>query len=318
MFRHLLRRSLQTIPVVFFVTVVVFTLMQLAPGDPMDMLVLSNPNVTPEEVERLRAVYGLDDPVYVQYFRWLSQVAQGNLGYSRLYHRPITSILPQRLANTLALTGLSLLLSILIALPIGIYSALRQYSVADYLLSLIAFVGISFPVFWSGILVILLFSVVLGWLPPGGHPSIEPGLGFWGQARYYVAPVLVLSFFSTASWMRYMRSSLLEVIRQDYILTARAKGLAGRVIWVRHALRNALIPIVTLIALTIPALIGGAVVTEIVFSWPGMGRLIFDSLMNNDYYLAMAIFLVFGVLVALFNLLAEVAYAFLDPRIRME
>ena len=150
MYRHLLRRSAQTIPVVFFVTVVVFTLMQLAPGDPMDMLVLSNPNVTPEEVQRLRDVYGLDDPIHVQYFRWLSQVVQGNLGYSRLYHRPITSILPQRLANTLALTGLSLLVSILIAIPIGVYSALRQYSVVDYLLSLVAFVGISFPVFWSG------------------------------------------------------------------------------------------------------------------------------------------------------------------------
>lgn len=315
---YLLGRLAQTVPVIFFVTVIVFSLMQLAPGDPVDLLVLSNPNVTPEEVQRLRAVYGLDDPIHVQYFRWISQIVQGNLGYSRLYHRSITSLLPQRLGNTLVLTGLSLLVSIFVALPIGVYSALRQYSWVDYALSLIAFVGISFPVFWSGILVILLFSVGLGWLPPGGHYSIEPGLGFWEKARYLVAPVLVLSLFSTASWMRYIRSSLLEVIRQDYILTARAKGLSNVAVWGHHALRNALIPIVTLIALTIPSLIGGAVVTEIVFSWPGMGRLIFDSLMNNDYYLAMATFLIVALLVALFNLLAEVVYALLDPRIRMD
>jgi len=313
--RYALFRILQIFPVLLVITIIVFGLMQLAPGDPFDQLILANPNITSEEIQHMKAVYGLDKPIYIQYLRWVGQVVQGNLGYSRLYRRSVVSLLPDRLANTLVLTSLSLLVSVLIAIPIGVYSGLKQYSWADYALSIFAFVGISLPVFCSGLLLILVFSVTLEWLPPGGHYSLEPGASLLEKARYLILPVIVLSLFSTASWMRYMRSSILEIIHQGYIVTARAKGLKQRVVVLRHALRNALIPVVTLMTLSVPHLISGAVITENIFSWPGMGRLIFDSLMNNDYSLAMAIFLIFATGVALFNLVADLLYAVIDPRI---
>lgn len=303
---------------VIFITMIVFWLMHLAPGDPIDQLILTNRNITPAEIEYMKQLYGFDKPIYIQYFKWLGQMTMGNFGYSRLYHLPVARILPPRLLNTLVLTSLSLLISVLIAIPIGIYSALKQYSWLDYILSVLAFVGISLPVFWFGLILILFFSVKLGWLPPGGHYSLEPDASWLVKARYLVMPVLVLSLFSIASWMRYMRSSMLEVIHQEYIVTARAKGLGERLVVTRHALRNALIPIVTLVALSIPGLIGGAVITETIFSWPGMGRLIFDSLMNKDYSLAMATFLLFSILIVFFNLVADVAYTILDPRISYE
>lgn len=318
MIRYILRRLPQMILTVFFITIITFWLMHLAPGDPIDLLILTNPNITPAEIQHMKALYGFDKPIYVQYFRWLGQLLRGDLGYSRLFHLPITRILPPRLMNTIILTGLGLLISVFIAVPIGIYSALKQYSWLDYVLSILAFLGISLPVFWFALVLILLFSVQLGWLPPGGHYSLEPAAPLLAKVRYLVMPVLVLSLFSTASWMRYMRSSMLEVIRQEYIVTARAKGLRERMVIWRHALRNALIPIVTLIALSIPGLISGAVITETIFAWPGMGRLIFDSLMNNDYSLAMGIFLLFSILVVFFNLLADIVYTLLDPRITYE
>jgi len=318
MARYVLRRIAHTVPVLLVITLVVFGLMQLAPGDPFEELVLANPHITAEEIQHLKAVYGLDQPIHVQYARWLWQVLHGDLGYSRLYRRPVASILPDRLVNTVVLTGLSLVVSLVLAVPAGVYSAARQHSWIDYALSVFSFVGVSLPVFWSGLLLILLFSVTLGWLPPGGHYSLEPGVTLLGRARYLVLPVGVLSLFSTASWMRYMRSSILEVLHQGYIVTARAKGLPERAILLRHALPNALVPLVTLVALSVPGLVGGAVITETIFSWPGMGRLIFDSLMNNDYPLAMAIFLVLAVAVAFFNLAADVLYAAVDPRIRYD
>ncbi len=313
--RYILRRLLQMIPTVFIITVAVFWMLKLAPGDPLDLLLAGNPDMSPEQVAHIKRLYGYDRPIYEQYGRWLLQVAQGNLGYSRIYHRPVTSILPDRLWNTLILTGLSLVLSLLVAIPIGIYTALRQYSILDYLFSFLAFFGIAMPVFWFGLILILIFSVQLQWLPPGGHYSLEQGAGFFTATRYMVMPVLVLSLFSMASWMRYMRSGMLEVIHEDYVRTARAKGLAESMVIIRHALKNALIPMVTLIALSIPGLISGAVLTETIFSWPGMGRLIYDSLINNDFNIAMAVFLIFALLVALFNLAADLLYAFVDPRV---
>ena len=203
----------------------------------------------------------------------------------------------------------------LVAIPIGVYTALRQYSLLDYLFSFLSFFGIAMPIFWFGLILILLLSVQLKWLPPGGHYSLEQDADIFTVLRYSIMPVIVLSLFSMASWMRYMRSGMLEVIHEDYVRTARAKGLAEARVIVRHALKNALIPMVTLIALSIPGVISGAVLTETIFSWPGMGRLIYDSLINNDFNIAMAVFLIFALLVALFNLAADILYAFIDPRV---
>ena len=318
MTRYVTHRVLQAIPTVFFITVLVFGLLHLAPGDPLDLLVLTNPEITAEEIARLKALYGLDEPLHVQYIDWLTQVAQGNLGFSRGQRQPILAVLGPRLEATLLLTATSLILSLLIAVPLGIYSALHQYSKLDYLLSILALAGMSLPIFWFALVLMLVFSVGLGWLPPGGHPSLEPRADLIGQLRYLVLPVIVLSLFQMATWIRFTRSAMLEVIAQDYVTTARAKGLLERVVTTRHALRNALIPMVTLVALSIPGLISGAVITETLFSWPGMGRLIFDSLMNKDYNLTMAIFLVFGLLVTAFNLVADLLYGVVDPRVRYE
>ncbi|MBV7335128.1 ABC transporter permease [Chloroflexi bacterium TSY] len=316
--RYILRRLLQLIPTVLIITIAVFWMLKLAPGDPLDLLLAGNPDMSPEQVAHMKKLYGFDRPIYEQYGRWLLQIAQGNLGFSRIYHRPITSILPDRLWNTLLLTGSSLILSLLVAIPVGIYTALRQYSILDYLFSFLAFFGIAMPIFWFALILILIFSLRLGWLPPGGHYSLEHEVGFLTVIRYMIMPVIVLSLFSMASWMRYMRSGMLEVINEDYVRTARAKGLAEKWVAARHALKNALIPMVTLIALSIPGLISGAVLTETIFSWPGMGRLIYDSLINNDFNMAMAVFLIFALLVALFNLIADLLYAVIDPRVVYE
>ncbi len=294
----------------------VFWMIKLAPGDPLDLLLAGNPDMSPEHVEHIKSLYGFDQPIYEQYARWLFQVAQGNLGFSRTYSRPITSILPERLWNTLILTGSSLVLSLLIAIPIGIYTALKQYSILDNVFSFLAFFGISMPIFWFALILIYIFSLSLHWLPPGGHYSLENEVNFLTIIRYMIMPVLVLSLFSIASWMRYMRSGMLEVLNEDYVRTARAKGLKERRVLFLHAFKNALMPMITLIMLTIPSMIGGAVLTETIFSWPGMGRLIFDSLIGNDFNMAMAVFLIFAVLVAFFNLLADILYAVIDPRVK--
>ena len=318
MTQYIIRRLLQLIPTVLVITLAVFWMLKLAPGDPIDLLIAGNPDITPEHVAHLKALYGYDRPIYEQYARWLFQVGQGNLGHSRIYHRPITSILPERLWNTLLLTGSSLIVSLIIAIPIGIYTALKQYSWLDYFFSFLAFFGIAMPLFWFALLLILFFSVRLQWLPPGGHYSLEQSLTLWGVIKFLIMPVIVLSLFSMASWMRYMRSGMLEVINEDYVRTARSKGLAERLVVGRHALKNALIPMVTLVALSIPGLMSGAVLTETIFAWPGMGRLIYDSLINNDFNMAMAVFLIFAILVAIFNLIADLLYAVIDPRVAYE
>jgi len=318
MSKYIAIRLLQTIPTVLFITILVFTLLHLAPGDPLDLLILSNPRITQAEIQKLKVLYGLDQPIWVQYIDWLGQVLQGNLGYSRLQREPILNVLGPRLEATLILSGLSLVVSLVIAIPIGIYSALRQYSRLDYLLSILAMAGMSVPIFWFALVLLLIFSVTLGWLPPGGHPSLDPDAGLLGSIRYLILPVTVLSLFQVATWLRFTRSAMLEVVALDYVTTARSKGLTERTVIGRHAVRNALIPIVTLVALSIPGLISGAVITETLFSWPGMGRLIYDSLMNKDYNLTMAIFLIFGLLVTVFNLIADVAYGIVDPRVRYD
>ncbi|MEW5851498.1 MAG: ABC transporter permease subunit [Myxococcota bacterium] len=239
----------------------------------------------------------------------------GNLGFSNTYKRPVGEILQGRVANTLRLMLPALLLSLLLAIPIGVIAASRQYSRLDHVVSILAFVGVSIPVFWLGIMMIILFSVVLGWFPAGGMgtPGVDDAMD---QLRHTVLPVLVLAAAYVGRWVRYVRGAMLEVIHQDYIRTARAKGLPEHVVIWKHALRNALIPVVTVLALSLPSLFSGAVLTETVFSWPGVGRLIYESVLNSDYYVAMVAFLVAATLVMVGNVLADVLYLAVDPRIR--
>ncbi len=317
--RFLVRRILQAAVVLAGLSVVLFTLLVYTPGDPVEQILASEPDVRPEDVAALRKYYGLDDPVYVRYFKWLRTLAGGDLGYSRTYRVPVIQIMGQRLGNTLVLVGTSFLVAFVVGIAVGIYSALRQYSAADYGFTIFSFIGLAMPNFWQGIVMILLFAVWIPIFPAGG--MITPGVArgwpmITDRLWHLVLPASVLATSGMAAWTRYMRSSMLEVIRQDYVRTARAKGLAeGRVIN-HHALRNALLPIITLIALSIPALLNGAVLTETVFSWPGMGLLLFQAILGHDFNVAMAVLLFLAVATVLFNLLADVAYALVDPRIR--
>jgi peptide/nickel transport system permease protein len=252
----------------------------------------------------------------------MGQVLRGNLGYSRHYKIPVTELLAPRLENTLVLAGLAIVISLAVSIPIGVYSAVRPYSAGDYAATVLAFVGYALPAFWLGLVLIIVFAVNLGWFPAGGIVSADAPRGLMNmladRASHLVMPVAVLSLHSLATWTRYMRSSLLEVVRQDFIRTAHAKGLAERVVVYRHALKNALIPMVTLFANTVPVLVGGSVIVETVFSYPGIGKMHYDSVLGNDYSVSMAILMFLALLVAVLNLLADITYGLLDPRIRYE
>jgi peptide/nickel transport system permease protein len=317
-----LRRLLFLVPVLALISILSFGLLIALPGDPLDMLVLGDPSVTQADIARLKEIYGLNDPLPVRYAKWMGQVLRGNLGYSRHYKIPVTELLGPRLENTLILAGLAIVISLAVSVPIGVYSAVRPYSTGDYAATIVAFVGYAVPAFWLALVLIIIFAVNLGWLPAGGMVSAETRVGVVAtlsdRALHLVMPVAVLSLHSLATWTRYMRSSLLEVIRQDFIRTAQAKGLAGRVVIYRHALRNALIPMVTLFTNTVPILIGGSVIVETVFSYPGIGKMHYDSVLGNDYSVSMAILMFLALMVAALNLLADVTYGLLDPRIRYE
>ena len=333
MFAYTVRRLLQMIPLLFAASVVIYALLALQPGDPLDELRRQNPRMTAEQFEALKRAYGLDQPLHIRYFKWLNRALRGDLGYSRTYGIPAAEyVFVQRLPKTLILSGLALTLALVVAIPVGVFSAVRQYSLADYAITFLSFVGFSMPVFFLGIL-LYLFAIVLpesipGFprFPTGGVPGVlwedvrSGAVSLWeflGQwAWHLVLPVLTLSALQMAEWTRFMRASLLEVLSQDYIRTARAKGLAERVVLYKHALRNALIPIVTLVGLAIPGVLGGATITETIFSYPGMGRAIFDALVEKDYNVAMAALAFLALMTALLNLLADLAYAVVDPRIR--
>jgi peptide/nickel transport system permease protein len=307
------------------------------PGDPVELLAASNPDIRPEDTAMLRKYYGLDDPLHVRYVKWVRILILGDpttgarLGYSRTYGQPVTKIIGDRLKNTLWLLSGAFVLAFVVGVSAGVYSALHQYSKADYVITVAAFAGHSVPVFWQGIVFILLFAVWHPWtaipglgnlmLPAGGMltPGVAPGWpAFFDRLAHLILPVAVLATFNTAAWARYMRSSMLEVIRQDYVRTARAKGNAERSGINKHAMRNALIPISTLVALSVPGLLNGSVLTETVFSWPGMGLALFQAVLGHDYNVAMAVLLFLALTTVVFNLLADVAYAMADPRIRYE
>ena len=321
MYRFLARRFVQSLVVLAGLSVLMFTLLVFTPGDPVELLATSLPDVQPEDITRLRQYYGLDDPAYIRYFKWLRTLANGDLGYSRTYAQPVMQLIRQRLGNTLQLLTAAFILAVSGGLLVGIYSALHQYSALDYLATLLSFAGLAMPVFWLGILFILFFAVWLPWFPAGGMltPGVPAGWSsFMDRLWHLVLPTFVLAAAGMASWVRYSRSSMLEVIRQDYVRTARAKGLQERLVTRKHALRNALIPIITLFALSIPAVLDGAVITETIFSWPGMGLLLFQAVLGHDHAVAMAVLLFLALATILANLFADVAYALVDPRIRYE
>jgi peptide/nickel transport system permease protein len=312
--RYLIHRLVEAALVLLLMSFVIYGLIGLMPGDPIDLMASGNPNITTADVERLKSVYGLDRPLLERYGHWLLGALQGDFGYSRAYARPVLEVLPPRLANTCLLMGASFALALLIALPAGILAALRPRSLIDYGLNLVAFAGISVPSFWLALLLILLFSVELGWLPAGGVQTV--GLDSLGDRLAHLAlPVLTLTALTAGSVLRFTRSAMLETLRQDYIRTARAKGLGPLGVVLGHALRNAMIPVVTVLALHFGALFSGALIVETMFAYLGMGKLIYDSVMGNDFNLALVGLLFATLLTLVSNLCADLIYAWLDPRI---
>jgi peptide/nickel transport system permease protein len=316
MSRYLLRRLLIAVPVLLGISVVLFSILALAPGDPFGELAL-NPNIPPEVRFNLRKQFGLDDPLVVRYVRWLTAMLHGDWGYSFVSRLPVQQLILQRLPTTLFVLGSAYMLALLIALPVGILSAMKPYSVFDQMATTFAFVGYSLPTFFTGLLFILVFSISLGWLPFIYSSTIEARGFAWviEHLRQGAMPITVLGLFEAASLTRFVRSSMLEVIHQDYITTARAKGLTEYLTILKHALRNALIPVVTVVALQIPTIFTGAVITEQIFRVPGIGSLLIAAIESTDTPVVMAITFVYAALVILFNLLADLIYGLLDPRI---
>jgi peptide/nickel transport system permease protein len=313
---YLLRRLAILLPSLLGISVVLFTVLALAPGDPFSEMAL-NPNIPPEVQASLRQKFGLDDPVWQRYFRWLAAMLQGDWGFSFISRVDVDKLILGRVPVTLAVIGASQIVALLIALPVGIYSAARPYSWFDRIASTLAFVGFSLPTFFTGLLLILLFSIKLDWLPFVFRADIAATgwQWWWEHIKQAIMPVMVLGLFQGASWTRYVRSAVLDVVRLDYVTTARSKGLRERTVILRHVVRNALIPVVTLVALTLPQVFGGAIVTEQIFRVPGIGSLLIDAILRNDTPVIMGVTFVLSCLVLLFNLIADLLYAWLDPRI---
>ena len=316
MSQYIFRRLLIAIPSLLGISLALFTVLALAPGDPFGELA-ANPNVPPEVAAELRRKFGMDDPVLVRYWSWFTAMLQGSWGFSFVSRMDVDQLILQRLPTTLVVIGSSQLLALAIALPVGIYAATRPYSIFDQVANTLAFIGFSLPTFFTGILLILLFSITLDWLPFVYRADIaETGWRFyWEHFKQMIMPVTVLGLFQAGSWTRYVRSAVLDVIRLDYVTTARSKGLAERVVIGKHVVRNALIPVVTLVALQMPAIFGGAIVTEQIFRVPGIGSLLISAMLANDTPVIMAVTFVFSILVVFCNLLADVIYGWLDPRI---
>ncbi|KJS37943.1 MAG: diguanylate cyclase [Rhodospirillaceae bacterium BRH_c57] len=292
---------------------VIYGLIGLMPGDPIDLMIATLPNITPDDIARLRSLHGLDEPIWLRWWQWLTSALGGDLGNSRLYGAPVESVIAGPLLRSLMLIAASLVIALAIALPIGILAALRPRGVFDTVANLIAFVGLSMPTFWLGIMLIMVFAVTFGWLPAGGVP--QSGAGVAETLRHMALPVATLAVATIGQYTRYMRAAMIESLNQDYVRTALAKGAGRWRVVLVHALRNAMIPVVTVLALDFGMLFSGALITETVFAWPGMGKLIFDAVMGNDYALALAALLLATAVTLLGNALADVAYGWLDPRI---
>ena len=314
MSRYLVDRIVQSSLVLIVMSFVIYCLMGLMPGDPIDLMISSDPKLTPEDAIRLRSLYGLEVPIIDRYWNWLCAAISGDLGFSRLHAKPVLGVIAPALGNTALILGLSFCFSILIAIPAGVIAAVRQYSRIDYIINLISFLAISVPSFWLALILITIFSVILGVLPAGGMESIGID-SVWDKAKFLVLPVATLTLLSLGSHTRFTRSEMIQTLRQDFILTARAKGVSQLRVILRHALRNAMIPVVTIVALDFGFLFSGALTIEIVFAYPGMGKLIFDAIIGNDFNLATVALLLATCMTLVGNLLADLAYGWLDPRI---
>jgi peptide/nickel transport system permease protein len=321
MSRYLASRLVEIVVTLALMSFVVYLLIGLMPGDPIDMMIAGDPKMTSEDAARLRAVYGIDRPLIERYLAWAGQALQGNFGYSRSFNQPVLAVLGPRMLNTLELAGIAFLLSIAIALPLGVWTAAHPRSRADYLVNLFSFAGISTPPFWLALLLITLFAVKLGVLPAGGMADLRPGTS-WPDAiaqkfRFALLPVVTLVLLQLGGYTRFMRGAMIEALRQDYVRTARAKGASEqRVLW-RHAFVNALAPVLTILGLSFGALFSGALITETMFAWPGMGKAIYQGILDNDYNLALVGLLITTLATIVGNLLADLALVAVDPRVSL-
>ncbi len=315
-FAYLVKRLVGMLPLLLGVSLILFGVLHLAPGGPLDVYA-DNPSVTQEALAQMKQAFGLDKPLPVQYASWVLAFFQGEWGFSIRTAQPVVQEILDRLPATLMLSGSAFVLALLVAIPLGVLSATRRYSGVDYLITLLSFLGISMPVFWLALMLQLLLSVQLHLLPSGGMQTIGDG-SLPDTLRHLALPTFILAFASVAGWSRYMRASMVEVMGQDYVRTARAKGVSARRVTYAHAFRNALIPVVTVVALDFASILSGAVITETIFAWPGIGRLFIDSMNGRDYPVLLAILMNGSFALIISNLLADLAYAAIDPRIRYE
>lgn len=317
MTQYIIRRILMAIPILIGITIINFALINLAPGDPLDAMIDPSAGASSSAQEKMREKMGLNKPLVVRYGIWLRELLTGNLGYSYVKNVPVTERIMDRLPATLLLTITALIISIVVGIPLGMLSAMKQYSTVDYSFTFLAFAGISVPNFFLALGAIYIFSLKLNWLPPFGMVSLRSDLPEWLDIlRHLILPATILALATTGSLIRYARTSLLEVKGMDYITTARSKGLRERKVLFTHAFRNALIPLITVIGLRLPALFGGSVIIETVFSWPGIGQLAIESITDRDYPQIMGLLLITAVLVLVANLITDIIYAYADPRIR--
>lgn len=320
--RYIVARLIGMVPLILGITIVTFAIANLVPGSPVTQYEFQ-PGVRPEDIERIRRQLGLDQPIHIRYVQWLSHVLRGDLGLSLITFRPVSELILEKLPNTLLLTVTALLLSLAFSIPVGVLAAVRRNSLFDQVATVSAVAGVAVPTFWLGLMLIVLFAVKfrewgLPAFPPGGMYDLRGGGGLLDRIEHLILPAFTLAFVQTAAWTRYIRSQMIEVLRQDYIRVAEAKGLPNRLVIFRHGLRNAILPLVTLLALDLPTLFSGAVVTETIFTWNGLGRLIVDSTFKRDYTVVMGVVLFISFLTVVSNLLADILYAQLDPRIRYD
>jgi peptide/nickel transport system permease protein len=313
--RYVLRRLIQSVPLLLGISVIVFGILKAVPGGPL-ALYESTPGITDEDIRRLEHTFGLDQPIPLQYLQWLGKFVTGDWGYSLVQHQRVIDLIGERLPNTLYLMGSVFIAVLVLSIPIGVITALRQYSLLDHVITGTTFAFLSMPTFWLGLLLIIGFGLDLRWLPLGGISTPGAQFDLVDRLRHLILPAATIALVQLGARVRYLRASMLETIGLDYMRTARAKGLPERIIVLRHALKNAAIPLVTIIALDIPELFVGALVTEQIFGWPGIGRLFWDAATRTDYPILMAVIAVSSSLVIFGNLLADLAYAYLDPRIR--
>lgn len=324
MTRYIIRRLAQVVPLMIFISMLLFAIANLVPGSPVQNLIAelgTHIRLTDADIDRIKAYFGLDQPLYVRYFIWIGNVLHGDLGISMTTHQPVDELILRSLPNTLLITVTAFVLALLFAIPVGVYGAVRRNSWFDHASTAGAVSGYSIPTFWLALMLLLLLAVKfeewgLPSLPSGGAYDIRGGGGLWDRVQHLILPAFSLAFVQTALWTRYIRSQMLEVLSLDYIRTARAKGVRERIVVFRHGLRNAVLPLITLIGLAVPQLFGGALIVEQIFNYPGMGQLTFHAAMEHDYPVIMGTVLFVALLVILGNLIADVAYAIADPRVR--